>query len=124
MPAQVLRARSVVHLDDVRVAGGLMLAAAAVLPALPGHPGLPCPLRSLTGIPCPLCGMTTSVTATVHLDLPAAAVATPAGVVAVIAAAVLLLARRGGTVTLPGWALPAVLAAMWAYQLARTGLLT
>ncbi|MGH9179762.1 MAG: DUF2752 domain-containing protein [Acidimicrobiales bacterium] len=123
MPALALRARSIVHLDDVRVAGGLMLAAAAVLPALPGHPGLPCPLRSLTGVPCPLCGMTTSVTATVHLDLGAAGAATPAGMVAVAIALALLLARRRRTLAVPGWVVPAALAAMWAYQLGRAGLL-
>ena len=36
---------------DTRGAALAMLGAAAVLPLLPGHAGLPCPLRTLTGIP-------------------------------------------------------------------------
>ena len=74
-----VRARSTVDLGDLRIAGSLLLAAAAALPVLPGPDGVPCPLRSLTGIPCPLCGMTTSVTAAVHLDPLTALAANPAG---------------------------------------------
>ena len=70
-----------------------MLAAGAVLPLLPGHPGVSCPLRRLTGIPCPLCGMSTSVEQTVRLHLHAALVANPAGIVAVLAALFLLVVR-------------------------------
>ena len=54
---------------DLRVAGAAMLGAAAVLPLLPGAPGLVCPLRALTGVPCPLCGMTTSVESILQLRL-------------------------------------------------------
>lgn len=99
-----------------------MLAAAAVLPMLPGHPGLPCPLRSLTGVPCPLCGMTTSVEATVHLRLDDALAANPVGVVAVVVAIVLLVRRPA---TVPVWVpgIVAGLAAMWAFQLHRFGLI-
>lgn len=96
-----------------------MLAAAAVRPLVPGTPGIACPLRSLTGIPCPLCGMTTSVTAAVHLDVPAALAANPAGVAAVAAAVGLLVWRRRPTVAVPSWALLVVPALMWAYQLVR-----
>ena len=113
-----------VHLDDLRSAGGLMLAGAALLPLLPGSPGLACPLRALTGVPCPLCGMTTSVTAAVQLHVGDAVAASPAGVVAVLAALALLLAGRRRTVPVPAWTVPAVLALMWGYQLARAGLLT
>ena len=106
--------------SDLRTAGGLMLAAAAVLPAIPGHPGLACPLRTITGVPCPLCGMTTSVEATVHLHLGHALAANPAGPV-VVGLAALLLVRRPATVRV--W-LPVVvlaLALMWAFELHRYG---
>lgn len=100
--------------------GGAMLAVAAVLPLLPGHPGLACPLRALTGVPCPLCGMTTSVEATVHLRLDDALAANPAGVVAVVVAIVLVVRRPA---TVPVW-LPAALLgllAMWIFQFQRFG---
>lgn len=118
-----LRATTRVDLHDLRVAGALMLAAAAVRPLLPGPGGIPCPLRSLTGIPCPLCGMTTSVTAVVHLDPVRALVANPAGVLAVLVAIGLLVFHRRRHVTLPVWVLPAGLGLMWIWQLFRFGLL-
>jgi hypothetical protein len=104
---------------DLRVAGGVMLAGAVALRLLPGDVGVPCPLRSLTGIPCPLCGMTTSVTAATHLQLGEALAANPAGIVAVVAAVVVLVSRRRAPVVLPGWAPVAGLAVMWMYQLVR-----
>ncbi len=113
------RSSPVVDLAELRLAGGAMLAAAAVLPLVPGDVGLPCPLRTLTGIPCPLCGMTTSVTAAAHLRLGEAVAANPAGLVAVAVAVALLLWRGRGRVALPSWLLPAALASMWAYQLVR-----
>ncbi|HEX2038761.1 MAG TPA: DUF2752 domain-containing protein [Acidimicrobiales bacterium] len=108
-----------VDLTSLRLAGGVMLAVAAVRPLVPGTPGVPCPLRLATGIPCPLCGMTTSVTAAAHLDLGEAAAANPAGILAVAVAVVLLLARRPTRLDLPKWAVPAAFAAMWAFQLQR-----
>ena len=116
-------ATSTVDLHDVRIAGGLLLAGAALIPLLPGPDGVPCPLRSLTGIPCPLCGMTTSVTAAVHLDLGAAVAANPAGVLAVVIAVGLLVLRGRRTVTLPLWSAPVALVVMELWQLARFGLL-
>jgi hypothetical protein len=97
-----------------------MLAAAAVLPALPGHPGIPCPLRTLTGVPCPLCGMTTSVEATVHLRIGDALAANPAGVVAVVVAVALLI-RRPASLPVPVAACVAVLGLLWAFELHRFG---
>ena len=108
--------RSTVPVHQLRVAGGVMLAAAAVLP---GGIGLPCPLRTLTGVPCPLCGMTRSVTATVHLRIDDALALNPAGVVAVAVALGLLVAWRLKAVTLPRLAMPAAVAALWAWQLLR-----
>ena len=116
-------ATSTVDLGDLRIAGGLLLAGAVLLPLLPGPDGLPCPLRSLTGIPCPLCGMTTSVTAAVHLDPVAAVAANPAGVLAVLIAIGLLVFRGRRRVSVPLWPAPVALVAMELWQLARFGLL-
>jgi uncharacterized protein DUF2752 len=99
-----------------------MLPTAVVLPLLPGHVGLPCPLRTLTGIPCPLCGMTTSVEDTVRLRLHDALSANPAGVMLVLAA-VALLALRPRRLVVPSFALPLTLAAMWLFELHRFGFL-
>ena len=113
--------RTTVHLHDLRVAGVVMLSAAALAPVLPGPDGVPCPLRSLTGVPCPLCGMTTSVTAAVHLDVVTALAANPAGFLAVVLAAALLVFRRRREVSLPVWALPAGLGLLWVWQLMNLG---
>ena len=118
--AGVVKERTVVELDDVRVAGAVMLEAGAVVPLLPAAARFPCPLRTLTGIPCPLCGMTTSVVSTLHLRLDDALVSAPAGVVAVVVAVVLVATwGRWRRVALPRWILPAVLGAMLLYQLYR-----
>jgi hypothetical protein len=115
-------ASSTVDLHDLRIAGGLMLAGAVLVPLVPGPNGLPCPLRSLTGIPCPLCGMTTSVTAAVHLDLGAAVAANPAGLLAVLVAVGLLVFRGRRQLTVPMWWAPVALVVMELWQLARFGL--
>jgi len=107
---------------ELRTAGALMLGAGALLPILPGHPGIVCPLRATTGIPCPLCGMTTSVEATVRLDLQDALAANPAGVLAV-ALAVVLLALRPRRLRLPWLVAPLLLLAMWAWELHRFSIL-
>ncbi len=113
------RTSHAVDLEELRFAGGVMLAAAALLPLLPGDAGLPCPLRTLTGTPCPLCGMTTSVTAATRLRLGEAVAANPAGLVAVVLAVALLVMRPRGVVALPAWLVATALAAMWVFQLAR-----
>jgi Protein of unknown function (DUF2752) len=113
-----------IHLDpaELRLAGVAMLGAGALLPVLPGHPGLACPLRAMTGIPCPLCGMTTSVEETVRLDVNDAIAANPAGVVAV-AVALLLLVWRPARLRLPWQAVPVALLGMWAWELNRFSIL-
>jgi hypothetical protein len=113
--------RTTVELHDLRIAGAVMLAAAVVLPAVPGPDGVPCPLRTLTGIPCPLCGMTRSVIATVHLHPVAAFSANPAGILAVVVAVALLAWRDLRRVTVPAWAPVAGLVALWAWQLTHLG---
>ena len=116
-------ARSKVDLHDLRIAAGLMLAGAALLPLVPGPDGVPCPLRSLTGIPCPLCGMTTSVTAAVHLDPLGALSANPAGLVAVLVAVGVMVFRGRREVSMPLWAVLVGLVLMELWQLARFGLI-
>jgi len=118
-----LRATTSVDLHDLRIAGSVMLAAAVLVPLLPGPDGIPCPLRSLSGIPCPLCGMTTSVTALVHLDPLQAVAANPAGVLAVAVAIGLLVCRRRRTVDVPVWTVAVALVLMQIWQLARVGIL-
>ncbi|MDQ1446479.1 MAG: hypothetical protein QOI20_2943 [Acidimicrobiaceae bacterium] len=100
-----------------------MLAAAAVRPFV-GNPGVPCPLRCLTGIPCPLCGMTTSVTDAVHLHVGSALAANPMGLVAAVAAVVLVvLGRRIERLVVPALVVPVAmsvgLAGMWLFELHR-----
>lgn len=103
---------------DLRTSGGLMLGAAFVLPALPGHPGIACPLRRLTGIPCPLCGMTTSVEATVHGHIGRALAANPGGI-GVVIAAVIVLAFRPAKIHIPSFLPPLVLVSLWLFELHR-----
>src|SRR5258708_29044129 len=79
----------------------------AVYPAVVAHtgwPGLPCPIRTLTGVPCPFCGMTTATVAIGHWEWGSAAAANP---LAYLAAALVagtipvLLARAGGLERVP-----------------------
>ena len=108
--------------NDLRHAGAAMMAAATALPVLPGRPHLFCPLRTLTGVPCPFCGMTTSVEATVRLQLGHAIAANPAGIVLVALVAVLLVKRPASVrVSLP--LLAVVIVVMWAFELVRFGVL-
>lgn len=100
-----------------------MLGAALVLPWLPATPGLPCPLRALTGVVCPLCGMTRSVTAAVHGRWGEAFELNPAGLVAVVAAVTILAVRRPPSIALPSWAPAVGVAVLWAYQLVRAPVL-
>jgi hypothetical protein len=112
-----------IDVSDARGAAVAMLGAAAALPLLPGHAGLPCPLRTLTGVPCPLCGMTTSVEGTVHGHLVAAVQANPAGPFAVLAALVLLARRPRSPVRIPTVAVAALLVGLWIFELHRFSLI-
>jgi hypothetical protein len=110
-------------LADTRGAAALLLAAGAVLPLLPGHAGLPCPLRTLTGVPCPLCGMTSSVEATVHAHPLAALEANPAGPAAVVVALVLLVRRPARPLHAPLVAVILLLVLLWFFELHRFAIL-
>jgi hypothetical protein len=113
-----LRRQVAIDVGDLRIAGGVMLAVAAVFSVVPHRPGLPCPLRALTGVPCPLCGMTTSVEATLHGRLVTALHANPAGIAAV-ATAVVLLVRPPRSLCVPRMVICATIAAMWIFELWR-----
>jgi hypothetical protein len=117
-----LRSKVTIDVSDARGAAAAMLAAGATLPLLPGHAGLPCPLRMLTGVPCPLCGMTTSVEATLHAHPLAALAANPAGPLAVLAAVALLVRRPTRALRLPLAAVVVLLAVMWVFELHRFAL--
>jgi hypothetical protein len=104
---------------DSRGAAAVMLAAGAVLPFLPGHAGLPCPLRTLTGVPCPMCGMTTSVEATLHGHPVSALAANPAGPVLVLCAVAILVRRPRRLLHAPLGLVIVLFAAMWLFELIR-----
>lgn len=122
-PARLVSASWTIDLQAVRRAGVAMVGLGLVLPALPHHPGLPCPLRTLTGVPCPSCGMTTAVEAAVSGHLRASLAANPFGVVAIIVALV-ILARPGWRVARIPWALLGSGALVsWLFELHRFGYL-
>ncbi len=98
-----------------------MVGTGMVLARLPAAAGLPCPLRTITGVPCPLCGMQTSVKATLAGDLGRAVAANPAGLVAVVVAIALLVARPDRIPVPPPAVVGTVLAAMWVFELVRFG---
>jgi hypothetical protein len=112
-----------IDVSDARGAAMATLAAAATLPFLPGHAGLPCPLRTLTGVPCPLCGMTTSVEATVHGQLGSALRANPAGPFLLLAALALLARRPTRPLRLPTVAVAALVLGLWIFELHRFSLI-
>src|SRR5579859_7944657 len=108
-----------IDLRPLRWLGGAMVVLGVVLPHLPGNPGLPCPLRSLTGVPCPFCGLTTSVKAVLAGNVHAAAAANPFGIVMVATAIVLLARPAKRRLHVPGLVLVAGVVASWLFELHR-----
>jgi hypothetical protein len=106
----------------MRPAAATLLGLGAALSLLPGHEGIPCPLRMATGVPCPFCGMTTSVEETFRLDLGAALAANPAGIAAVVAAGA-LLALRPTAVRISPLVILSALVATWIFELVRFSIL-
>ena len=112
------------NVRDFRMAGIAMMVGAFLVPLFAGvFPEVWCPLRATTGVPCPLCGMSTSVTAAMHLDLPAAVQANPFGIVAIVAAAGLLFVRQRTSIKIPIPVIVLAAAGSWIWQLARYGFL-
>ena len=120
---RLLTGSTAFDLRDARGAALTMLAGAGALALLPGHAGIPCPLRTLTGVPCPLCGMTTSVEATVHGHPLAALGANPAGPLLVLAAVALLVRRPRQSLHVPTALVIAVALGMWLFELHRFALI-
>lgn len=106
-------------LTDARGTAVALLGAGSILSLLPGHPGLPCPLRTLTGVPCPLCGGTTSVEDVFRGHVVGALQANPIGPAAVVAAAVLLARRPRGALSAPAWLVALVVLGLWLFELHR-----
>src|SRR5262249_44334629 len=112
-----------------------------------GWPGLPCPLRTLTGVPCPFCGMTTATVVMAHGAWGGAAAANPlVYLLAVLVAGTVpvLLAPAAGVASGPRawpgaeagsrawregmrrrarWAVAVVVGLSWLFQLHRFGFL-
>ncbi|MDP9075632.1 MAG: DUF2752 domain-containing protein [Actinomycetota bacterium] len=116
---RVLAARLDVDLRPFRYLGAGMLALGLALPHTPGNPGLPCPLKTLTGVPCPMCGMTTSVKAALAGQLHRAVVANPVGVLAIAIAVALVVVPGWRRQRVPTVALAGGAALSWLFQLHR-----
>jgi hypothetical protein len=106
-------------LTDARGAAMAMLAAGPILALVPGHAGLPCPLRTLTGLPCPLCGGTTSVEDVFRGHIVGAIQASPLGPVVVAAAVVLIVRRPRHALRVPGVAGALAVLGLWVFELHR-----
>jgi hypothetical protein len=100
-----------------------MLGLGATLPHVAHNPGLPCPLRTVTGVPCPLCGMTTAVKAVCTGHLRASVSANPFGVVAVVVAVALLVRPSARSVRVPIALFVAAALTSWIWELRRFGFL-
>jgi hypothetical protein len=102
----------------LQISSAFMAVAALLLPLIPGHGIVICPLRLMVGIPCPFCGMTTSVVATSRGRFSEAVAANPAGILAVVAAIAILLLRPK-RVRIPVSVAALTVTAMWAWELFR-----
>jgi hypothetical protein len=119
--ARVIRTSWDVDVTGARWAGGAMVGLGLVLPLVPHNPGLPCPLRTLTGVPCPLCGMTTAVKAVCTGHLHASIAANPFGIFAVVVAVLLVLRPGMRSVRVPIALVAAAAATSWVWELRRFG---
>src|ERR1700682_2534067 len=113
--AKMIRTAWDVDITGARWAGGAMVGLGLVLPHLPHNPGLPCPVRTLTGVPCPLCGMTTAVKALCTGHVGASLAANPFGVVAVVTAILLILRPGMRSVRVPIGLVAAAAVTSWVW---------
>jgi hypothetical protein len=103
---------------DLRIGAGALVGAAAILPVLPVHPPLACPLRTITGIPCPLCGMTRACVAAVHGHLGTSLAFNPGGLlVLLVALAALIRPQWLVRARPPTWVMACALGALWLWNL-------
>jgi hypothetical protein len=123
------------HVSMFAVGAAVLGAAYPAVVAHTGWPGLPCPLRTLTGVPCPFCGMTTATVALSHGQWASAAAANPLvylAAVLVAATVPVLLARTAGLAPAPypwaeakrrraRWAMAVLVGLSWLFQLHRFG---
>jgi len=103
----------------LRIASASTLAMLAVVPLVPGHDSVACPLRATTGIPCPFCGMTRGVGRVLDGDVGGAAALNPGSLLLVLAAVALFVAVRRPSVRVPTWAPALLVAALWSFQLVK-----
>ena len=106
-------------LTDARGAAIALLGAGPLLALLPGHSGLPCPLRTLTGVPCPLCGSTTSVEDVFRGHVLDALQANPLGPAVIVAALVLVVRRPRDALHLSGVVVALTGLGLWLFELHR-----
>jgi hypothetical protein len=125
------------HITMVGLGAALVGSAYPMIMAHTGGRGLPCPLRTLTGVPCPFCGLTTATVALAHGHWEAAAATSPLaylGAALVAGTSPVLALRAAGVAKLPRrwsesarkraqFAVLAVVAMSWLFQLHRYGLL-
>jgi hypothetical protein len=123
------------HITMAGLGAGMIGAVYPVITAHTGMPGLPCPLRTLTGVPCPFCGLTTATVALTHGQWVTAASTSPLAYLAaalVLATTPVLLARAVGLTKPPRrwsaearrrtqYAVLVVVAMSWIFQLHRFG---
>ena len=118
-----LSASTTFDLRDARGMAIAVLGGGALLSLVPGHAGLPCPLRTLTGVPCPMCGGTTSVEDMFRGHPLGSLDASPLGVFAIVAAVLILIRPPRRTMRVPLSALCVMLLALWLFELHRFALI-
>jgi hypothetical protein len=110
-------------LTDARGAAVAALVAGPVLALLPGHAGLPCPLRTLTGVPCPFCGTTTSVEDVFRGHPLGAVQASLLGPFVIVAALALVVRRPRDAFRVPGMVVALAVLGLWLFELHRFSLI-